>query len=218
MNVKEFSNEFDILYNNIMSNAAPGLNEYEKSVFLTQAQEEFVINLYAGRLPIYAATDETEETKRLLNSLVKTTQLTESTETSTLDVGNKIFTLPDDTLYVIYERAIDSDDKEYEVSSIRHNNYDYLKKNPFKGHFTGKVFSLDKTDTAVELLAPKNVTISEYKIRYLKRPDPIILMDISGIGATINGISDKTECELPSSVHSTILKIAVNMAVQAYKQ
>lgn len=218
MDVKEFSNEFDILYNNIMSNAAPGLNEYEKSVFLTQAQEEFVINLYAGRLPIYAAIDETEETKRLLNSLVKTTQLTESTETSTLDVGNKIFTLPDDTLYVIYERAIDSDNKEYEVSSIRHNNYDYLKKNPFKGHFTGKVFSLDKTDTAVELLAPKNVTISEYKIRYLKRPDPIILMDISGIGATINGISDKTECELPSSVHSTILKIAVNMAVQAYKQ
>lgn len=35
MNNKEFSREFDILYNNIMSNSAPGLNEYEKSVFLT---------------------------------------------------------------------------------------------------------------------------------------------------------------------------------------
>ena len=39
MTIQEFSNEFDILYNNSMSNAAPGLNEYEKSVFLTQAQE-----------------------------------------------------------------------------------------------------------------------------------------------------------------------------------
>ena len=38
MTTQEFSNEFDILYNNIMSNSAPGLNEYEKSIFLTQAQ------------------------------------------------------------------------------------------------------------------------------------------------------------------------------------
>ena len=44
MNHIEFSNEFDVLYNNIMSNAAPGLNEYEKSVFLTKAQEEIVKN------------------------------------------------------------------------------------------------------------------------------------------------------------------------------
>ena len=44
MNHVEFSNEFDVLYNNIMSNAAPGLNEYEKSVFLTKAQEEIVKN------------------------------------------------------------------------------------------------------------------------------------------------------------------------------
>ena len=34
MTITEFSTEFDILYNNISSNMAPGLNEYEKSVFL----------------------------------------------------------------------------------------------------------------------------------------------------------------------------------------
>lgn len=33
----EFSNEFDTLFNNITSNQAPGIDEYEKSVFLTQA-------------------------------------------------------------------------------------------------------------------------------------------------------------------------------------
>jgi len=37
MTVTEMSNEFDILYNNIMSNQAPGIDEYEKSVFLTKA-------------------------------------------------------------------------------------------------------------------------------------------------------------------------------------
>lgn len=42
MTTQEFSNEFDVLYNNIMSNQAPGLDEYEKSIFLTKAQEELV--------------------------------------------------------------------------------------------------------------------------------------------------------------------------------
>lgn len=42
MTTTEFSNEFDILYNNITSNQAPGLDEYEKSVFLTRAQEDIL--------------------------------------------------------------------------------------------------------------------------------------------------------------------------------
>ena len=44
MTISEFSNQFDVLYNNITSNQAPGLNEYEKSVFLTKAQDEVVKN------------------------------------------------------------------------------------------------------------------------------------------------------------------------------
>lgn len=44
MTTSEFSNEFDVLYNNIMSNQAPGLDEYEKSVFLTKAQNEILKN------------------------------------------------------------------------------------------------------------------------------------------------------------------------------
>lgn len=43
MTVDEFKIEFDILYNNLASNAAPPINDYEKSVFLTKAQEELVL-------------------------------------------------------------------------------------------------------------------------------------------------------------------------------
>ena len=46
MTVNEFSNQFDLLYNNIASNQAPGLNEYEKSIFLTKAQDEIVKNYF----------------------------------------------------------------------------------------------------------------------------------------------------------------------------
>jgi hypothetical protein len=46
----EFSNTFDVLYNNINSNQAPGLDEYEKSVFLTKAQDEIVKAYFNPRL------------------------------------------------------------------------------------------------------------------------------------------------------------------------
>ena len=46
MNLQEFNTNFDLLYNNIASNQAPGLDEYEKSVFLTNAQLELVKNYF----------------------------------------------------------------------------------------------------------------------------------------------------------------------------
>lgn len=42
MSNPEFINEFDLLYNNITSNQAPGLDNYEKSVFLTKAQLDII--------------------------------------------------------------------------------------------------------------------------------------------------------------------------------
>lgn len=47
MIIPEFSEQFDVLFNNITSNQAPGLNEYEKSVFLTKAEKEIVKNYFS---------------------------------------------------------------------------------------------------------------------------------------------------------------------------
>lgn len=46
MTPEEMSNMFDVLYDNITSKQAPGLNEYEKSVFLTKAQDEIIKNYF----------------------------------------------------------------------------------------------------------------------------------------------------------------------------
>lgn len=46
MSVEEMDNMFDVLYNNITSNQAPGLNAYEKSVFLTKGQDETMKNYF----------------------------------------------------------------------------------------------------------------------------------------------------------------------------
>ena len=53
MTTEEFSNEFDTLLNSYGENPSTiELDEYEKSVFLTKAQEEIVIDLYSGKNPL----------------------------------------------------------------------------------------------------------------------------------------------------------------------
>lgn len=71
MTNKEFSNEFDILYNSISSNLAPSLNEYEKSVLLTRAQEELIKELVTGNNQLGKAFDKDEEIRNYLHSLIR---------------------------------------------------------------------------------------------------------------------------------------------------
>jgi hypothetical protein len=71
MTNKEFSNEFDILYNSISSNLAPSLNEYEKSVLLTRAQEELIKELVTGNNQLGKAFDKDEEVRNYLHSLIR---------------------------------------------------------------------------------------------------------------------------------------------------
>lgn len=80
---EDWSQQFDLLYNNISSNQAPGLTEYEKSVFLTQAQEAVILDLYKGTSG--DAFETTEEVTRYLSSLIKSKTATLPKSTS---IGN----------------------------------------------------------------------------------------------------------------------------------
>ena len=44
--VKEWSDAFDVLFNEVMSNASASLDEYDKSIFLTKGQEEVIKNYF----------------------------------------------------------------------------------------------------------------------------------------------------------------------------
>jgi hypothetical protein len=99
MSNTEFSNQFDVLYNNIMSNAAPGLNEYEKSVFLTQAQRDIVIGIYNGREVPGLSFESVEESRRYLSELVNESNL------RNIDFKDLI-TLPEDLWFITLEQVI----------------------------------------------------------------------------------------------------------------
>ena len=54
--------------------------------------------------------------------------------------------------------------------------------------------------------------IISYLIRYLAKPEPIILTDLTSYNVTINGISVETTCKLNPVVHRIILNKAVQLA------
>lgn len=222
MNNAEFSKEFDILYNNIMSNAAPGLDEYEKSVFLTNAQEEFVKDLYNGTGP--TSFEKDEEARGFLGELIDTFETNEKLVGHLgLSRNSMFFQIPEEVWYITYESAVLKDERlgcangtEAIIVPVSQDNFYKIQRNPFRGPTEGRALRLDNSDNIIELVSDYN--IDKYLIRYVKRPRPIILVDLNEIdeGLTINGLSEASECELNPVTHRPILERAVMLAKTAW--
>lgn len=222
MTALEFSSEFDILYDNIMSNQAPGLTEYEKSVFLTQAQEQVVLGIYKGTFD-GDSFESTEEAKSYLSDLVvqKTYSNEDISRNSDSSISDKSYTVDrmEDAWVVLYESAEIKDDsvlclkdgKWVTVVSSTLDEFNRIKNNPFRGPNKRNVLRLSIGDK-YELISEYD--INQYKIRYLKRPYPIILDYLSE--ASINGqyapYGENSPCELHPSLHKSILNTAVSIA------
>ena len=106
MTTQEFSNEFDVLYNNIMSNQAPGLNEYEKSVFLTKAQDEVLKNHFNAKgNPMQDGFDDTAKRQIDFSSLLFTKKLSPVSMENypQLHPGSSVFKIEANILMIVNE-------------------------------------------------------------------------------------------------------------------
>ena len=222
MTNEEFNNEFDIYYNNIASNQSPGLDEYEKSVILTKAQEEVVLSLYGGKSNLNISFDNTEEAKRYLSNLVRTCVLNPRESmwcSGKLSCDSYNFVLPNDIWFIVYESAHLEDDSLLGQSSnaivvpVSQDDYYRTINSPYRGPNHRRVLRLDVKDNSVELVSKYN--IKNYTVRYLSRPDPIILIDLPE-GLSINGREASSECRLNSALHRKILEVAVEIAKRVY--
>ena len=118
MTNEEFSNEFDVLYNSITSNQAPGLDEYEKSVFLTKAQSEILREYFNSRVDgTNGGFDGSQKRQYDFSFLIKTAVLEANSKTEgdihKVDVllfgnGTKIkVNMEDKDLYAAIDKATD---------------------------------------------------------------------------------------------------------------
>lgn len=386
MTTSEFSNEFDVLYNNIASNAAPAINEYEKSVFLTRAQSEIVRSYFEPNNKVRTGFDGSEKRQYDFSILMRTASLfnintvkERITSDEKIDKRSQVFIFPEDYFLSVNEVITDSN-QFYSVLPITYEEYQRMMTKPYpyppkrvawrlitdkkncnyiqeyidgsatdfklvsswadqkrklhinftleadistpitedntiyndrmltipypdlKGYVTvimdsgwddsgtyynvtftvktnasakkvdletyvnilkkafdtyfkksGTVFPIKEpdgdiekaythTDGLINCEVPKKVLVSElkyplegkvinlplvevigkfgsnlqYQMRYVKRPKPIILDNISDMGVTIDGIGKTTECELPTELHQEILQRAVELAKAAY--
>ena len=229
MTTQEFSDEFDILassyrrfkdFDQMEQLDSLDFNEYEKSIYLTKAQEEIIKDLYSGK---YSGDsfESSEQLRRELDYLVTQKNYSDSDRDAEAHILvdrkfiHTIFNLPEDCLYIVYEQVSWSSDntcldgKVADVAPVTHDEYIRTRNNSFRGPNTRRVLRLDKGTSSVELVSSNN--IGSYIIRYIKKPDPIVLTDLPQ--ESINGVSTPQTCKLNESLHRDILQRAVRMAL-----
>lgn len=223
MTIDEFSNEFDILLNSYPSIGQQGitLNEYEKSVFLTNAQAKLVQGLYTGNIT-GDSFEVDEKLRRYLDELVIEAEL-DCYNNRDEDFKYYYYKTPKDLWYIVQEKTIISNNPfcpekqnhTLDVIPIRHDEWNTIRKNPFKRPNNRRVLRLDynKQDSSIELISKYD--INKYIIRYLRKPKPIILTHLD-TGLSIDNETVSMPCELNSVLHKTILELAVKLAKQIY--
>ena len=233
----EFSNEFDILYNNIMSNQAPGLDEYEKSVFLTKAQNEIIKNYFNPKGNKYQeGFDDSPKRQIDFSTLVKTLHQ-DSSDFEYLNTGGtfhgkarntKIAEFPKDAMMVLNEFIDITRDKSLNIRllvvPISYEEYNIKNSKPYRFPLKNQAWRIfaaspatvvHNDNKAVELIPGPNDEIKGYDIRYVAKPSPIILENLPE-GLSIDGKSEALKCTLDTILHPEILQRAVELAKAAY--
>lgn len=220
MNAKEFSNTFDTLLQPYITKESfseqnnLAFDEYEKSIFLTKAQEQIVLELYQE-------LEQSEEVRKYLSNLIKTANFAPIGEQDETLINNNFKSykveLRDTILFMIYEQCTLSDENNcingriVSVVPTIHDDLDKVLKNPFKSPNSRKVIRLD-FDNKIELISKYN--ISNYKIRYLKKPNPIILVKLED-NLSIDNNAEVSSGETNPILHERIVQRAVQLAVQS---
>lgn len=201
MTLEELSDEFDVIINSYDNSQSLVFNEYEKSIYLTKAQEYIIKDLYRN----YEGTEE-------LNSYLKT--LIKDKTYPIEDSTNIELDYPNNFLYILKEYAnINTTCKSnniVDVLPITQDEYNEVVGNPFRGS-KSKVLRLE--ENKIKLIT--DLPIISYTMTYLSNPSPIILVDLPN-GLTINNESKKsTTIETSESIHREILDKAVQLAIQS---
>ena len=171
MTLEEFSTEFDVLYNSITSNAAPGFNDYEKSVLLTLAQEELIKSYFvANNNTTGVGLDGSQQRHYDFSTLITVKTLNniiDSILTTGVDVpvfnkdANNIFLVPNDVFLVLNE-YLTVKNNSYTVFPISYDSYNLLMSKPFPYPNKRQAWRLDSSING-EIAATKVIHVSDDK-------------------------------------------------------
>lgn len=209
MTLTEMSNEFDILYNNIMSNQAPGLDEYEKSLFLTKAQNELILEYFNPKGNKFQEGFDGSERRQIdFSNLVFTKTITTLADnyTSKRDFRSIVFSLKESNNPILLitneflrldraasgqgNDAVPKDNKILTIVPISYVEYARVMMKPYKLPVKSQAWRLlnstvDGANTSIpyaEILYNSSAYDNytpTYVVTYVKRPNPIILINLA---------------------------------------
>ena len=219
----EFSNEFDVLYNNITSNQAPGLDEYEKSVFLTKAQDEIVKAYFNPKTNKVQEGFDGNEKRQIDFSMITCSYSSTTFSQSFFDnrPNTKSIDVPDDILMYVNEYATvqrDNTETRLTIIPISYTEYTRLMSKPYKRPLKNQAWRLlDHTNGSrrAEIIVGPNDTIQEYVVRYIKKPRAIRLVTFDD-GVTLGGDNVMQSCELDPILFPEIIQRACELAKASY--
>lgn len=230
MTPRELSDMIDVRLNAyaqqaFFGNATPvpsiEVDEYEKSVALTKAQKDLIIDIYTGKtLPSF---EEKERSREALDSLVKTYTTSEVlVGADHFEDDKHIFTsfaIPSKLLWIIVENAqyaenacVCASERHVDVIPVQHDELLRILKNPFRGPRLHRVLRLNSADNTVELVS--DYPIGSYMLRYIEEPNPIILVELPD-GLSIDGKTAVQSGSLPDFLHEEIVERAVTLILQS---
>lgn len=224
MNIRELLETFNLYYNNISSNQAAGLDHYEISKYYTKAQPIVIDS-------IYAEYEKSEEARRKLANLVVTTKLPAITVADNEKLYPEytiVYKEPDNLRCIVNEQVrmnnrADSciKGKVIDVQPVLHDELDDIIKNPYRFNLH-RALRLD-TNNGIEILT-KDKNVDYYQIRYIKNPEPIILI-LSNTEDSPNDYVDGVSFELTNAstgsltpeLHDKLAEVAAKLAYADYK-
>ena len=233
---EEFEARFDVLYNNVTSNQAPGLNTYEKCVFLTKAEDEVIKNYFTANSRgnnIGQGFDDSAKRQIDFSVLTTCTTVDDVSSPALFDTRNNSASieLPSGIMMIINEtvRVIRNDSTtDLVVVPLRFDEYSRLMSKPFKRPVKNQAWRLINSSMANRadiIVGPKD-TISSYIVRFIRTPKPIIIGPLDGLtingycftGDGVSGAEETEGCELDPILHEEILQRAVELAKIAWTQ
>lgn len=233
MTATEFDDEFLLNYQYAGGNSAPGFNAYARSLFLSRAQEELVKDAYRQRSNSRLEGFEASETRRRqLSNLVKQEiilpgQAVPYNVNFNISPDSQIFNNLDlNKVLRIVSEHIDVDPAvcgktQLPVYAITHDEYSSYVGDPFRKPTKDHAWRLDTgvfddINNSLELIT--NVPYIRYVLRYIRRPRPIIVADLSnlsGVAYSIDGETSVQTSELIEGFHPEIVTRAVQNALEA---
>lgn len=171
---------FNLQFNNILSNKAPGIEDYEISMYMNMAQIEIIDEYSAG-------VDLIEKNRSILNGYIinKTISIDDplnAIKGSMNGLQYQVFELSNLVWKILLENIKQKESTiEIDVKPVKYDEFNYASKNPFKRPSKSKAWRLDSNNNNTVnsirdvkiFYKPTSITdyIEKYNHTYIVIPD-----------------------------------------------